>query len=125
VTILAAILAVWKHWHDQQAPYRALRALGADIRFYDARRWVHVDLSGSNVTDDELTVLRHVPLEMQLDLSGATVSDKVIDQLTQAPQLVRVDLTGTKVSDGGIQRLRDARPDVSVGPTDDMSYLKW
>jgi len=125
VTILATTLALWKHWHDQQAPYRALRALGADLRFSDRRRWVHVDLSGSSVTDDKLNVLRQVPVKTHLDLSGTTVTDNVIDQLIQAAQLVRVDLTRTKVSDAGIQRLLDARPDVSVGPTSDMSYLKW
>lgn len=125
IAVFAAMLGLWKHWHDQQAPYRRLRALDADLLFFNDARAVLIDLSGRNVTDDQLGILRHVPLEMHLDLSGTTVTDRTIGLLIGVQRLEYVDLTGTKVTDVGLQRLVDSRPDVSVGPREAPSRLIW
>ena len=125
VTVPGVVLGLWKNWYDQQAPYRALRDLGATLTFYEQCGDIHVDLSGATVTDKQLVKLCDVPDQMDLDLSGTTVTDRAIDSLIRIPKLANIDLSGTNVSQSGIKRLTEARPDVSVGPMPARSRLLW
>ena len=125
VTIIACALGLWKHWYDQQAPYRALRAIGARLSFSGHRTAVVVDLSECNIANDDLAVLSRVPVSMTLSLSGTRVTDGAVEHLIDAPGLTFVDLTRTGISDAGLRRLATARPDVSVEDFSEHSPIAW
>jgi hypothetical protein len=125
VAVVSVGLGLLKRWYDGQAPYRRLRAAGAQIQFHDNPRRVVVDFSGAAVSDRDLEHLCAVPLAMSVDLSGTAVTDDAIAHLIRAPQLERVNLNRTNVSPAAILRLCAVRPDVKLGAFKRTSYLAW
>jgi len=125
VVIVACVLGLWRHRHDEQAPYRALHAVGAEIYFPNHSEAVEINLSGSDIADKDLAILSSVPLSITLNLSGTGVTDDAIDHLINARGLSFVDLTQTDISDSGLHRLTTARPDLSVGDFSKLSRLSW
>ena len=65
----------------------------------------HLDLSGTQLTDRALEVLRALPALESLSLSWTRVTDAGCAHLSGCQRLQRVDLSGTSTGDGAIQAL--------------------
>lgn len=66
-------------------------------------RWL--DLSGSNVRDEDLRCIGHFPLLMFLRLHDTEVTDEGVKQLAELQWLEGLDLAGTNVSDKSVEFL--------------------
>ncbi|HUG90891.1 MAG TPA: tetratricopeptide repeat protein [Planctomycetaceae bacterium] len=91
------------------SPDEALKKLGATLERDAAGRVVLVDLSGTQVRDADLAVLRSMSGLRQLDLSSTTISDEGLNHLSGLSELQLLALSGTGVTDAGITRLKPLR----------------
>jgi hypothetical protein len=64
-----------------------------------------LDLSGSHIDDDDLTVLADLPSLTDLNLAWTPITDSGAAHLARCDKLERVDLGGTATGDGAIRAL--------------------
>ena len=64
-----------------------------------------LDLSGSNVTDDDLRYVEHLPRLVCLDLSGTKITDEGMKHLASLQRLDTIGLWDTSISDEGVKSL--------------------
>jgi hypothetical protein len=72
---------------------------------YDRFHLYGVDLSGTNLRDDELAQIAQIQHIKQLNLGGTQISDASCRVIATLPFLQSLDLNGTAVTDAGISRL--------------------
>jgi hypothetical protein len=77
---------------------------------------IEVNLSRSQVTDEDLAVLQEFSKLRVLDLSGTAITDAGLNRLTGMFQLQKVNLSKTRVTKGGIERLQRAIPRTKIIP---------
>ncbi|MGQ0634755.1 MAG: hypothetical protein ACT4QC_09100 [Planctomycetaceae bacterium] len=73
-----------------------------------------INLSGTNVTDEQIAQLNDKELSMQfrqLNLRNTGISDKGLQEITNMPALTELDLRNTKVTAEGVQSFLKARAD--------------
>lgn len=63
-----------------------------------------LDLSRSDVTDDDLMILETMDLK-GLNLARTSITDKGLETLSKMPTLVELNLDHTKVTDAGVKKL--------------------
>lgn len=73
-----------------------------------------LDLSGLNVSEEQLAAIVNTETVSELDLSSTNVTDDGIRQLSQLASLQHLVLSDTSISDAAIQELTDRRPDLDV-----------
>jgi hypothetical protein len=69
------------------------------------RKFLGVEFTGSNVTDDDLELLRPLNGPGDLDLTDTKVSDAGLPHLVGLKRLHSLELTGTKLTDAGLRTL--------------------
>jgi tetratricopeptide (TPR) repeat protein len=84
-----------------------LESLGARLLWNESFQVQQVDLSQTDVRDDDLALLQRMPAVESLLLSETAISDAGLVHLRSIPELKFVDLSHTQVTDDGLTRLSD------------------
>ena len=80
-----------------------------DAWFTWYERIVVFDLSGSAVTDDDLTSLEGLIYLTRLNLDNTSISDAGLVHLVEARYLADLSLSGTSITDAGLKHLASCR----------------
>lgn len=101
---------------QQQAAISAVQRVGG--RVVQNELGVVVDLSSTEITDDELRrlvpKLSHLPSVGELRLTGTKVTDRCVDSIQRLKSLKKIDLTGTQCTPIAATRLQRYLPDATV-----------
>jgi hypothetical protein len=81
---------------------------GLDSSFFYYRMY-DIDLSGSQITDDDLQWLATIKHIRKLNLSRTALTDQGLRELQKLPFLMELDLSGTKASDESVRGLAGAQ----------------
>jgi hypothetical protein len=95
----------------------AIKELGGKIKtheFVPKEVFLEIDLSGTKVTDEKLTLLKEIRDLQHLDLKNTAITDAGLVHLIDLPKLHHLDLHGTKITDSCVQTLAKIKELFSV-----------
>ncbi|MCE9552456.1 MAG: hypothetical protein K8T91_03640 [Planctomycetes bacterium] len=67
---------------------------------------LHLDFSGSKLTDDDLANLEALAMVTSMDLSYTNITDKGIEHLKKYPQLEKLTIVSAPITDASIEHFR-------------------
>ena len=79
------------------------------IEGLDAKIHVHVDLSGTAITDEDLSAMEFPDSIRSMSLRDTAITDKGVMELSRCPTLERLDLSNTQITDAVLETLTKLR----------------
>jgi len=86
---------------------KQLAAYAATAQEYGGRVEMHLNFSGTSLTDDELAEIPLGPHTRSIDLSGTKVTDAGLVHLKKCTRLRTLELVDLPITDAGLEHLRD------------------
>ena len=90
---------------EKKPPPTLLSDFARDIRSLDGDLQIHLDLSDTPVTDEDLVDLPLTDSVRSISLENTNVSDNGLKELIRARNLYALDLSGTRITDDAAQTL--------------------
>lgn len=112
--LIAALLLCWSGCGqpvghpDEVAAQKMIQRLRGKVEFDGTgpdRRIIKIYLHSTDVNDDDLAVLEHLPKLKNLFLGKTQISDAGLTHLMQSRELQTISLNATRVTDAGLAQL--------------------
>jgi hypothetical protein len=116
MTCLAALVAVvgcgGGLTPEHQAAFTEIQRIGGKIDFSEGG--YRVDLASTQVSDEDLKLLKHIANLKEVDLRDTLISDKALPHLQAITTLEFISLERCGMSRDAIEQLKKSMPDVNV-----------